>query len=76
MQRVPESEGSRWRIWLMPLAIVWCALALVVIHYVFHRPVLPDLLIFLVLIGVGVASRLRAIPRRESRKPEPGQREA
>jgi hypothetical protein len=76
MERVPVSDRSRWRIWLMPLAIVWCVLALLAIHYVFHRPVLPDLLIFLALIGIGVATRLRAIPNRESRKRKPTQRDA
>ena len=73
MARAPVSDRTRWRVWLMPLAIAWCVLALLVVHFVFHRPVLPDLLIFLILIGFGVASRLRATPKRGSgeRKPTP-----
>jgi hypothetical protein len=67
------SDKSPLRIWQIPLAIAVAAFVLLVIHYVFHRPVFPELVIFLALIGIGIATKWPAIIQRwkEKRKPPP-----
>jgi hypothetical protein len=58
-------------VWRVLLAIAALALAVVVTHYVFHRPVWPNLLMILTIVAVGAVLG-RAGPRsggNEQRKP-------